>query len=193
MTLAGFERLETSLRELPPWQRLAFALGICERMYPNYVLFSELSGFGEARVLRTALDAAWDTLVSRSARVDFGLQLEKLEPMVPDPDAFDSFGAKPALDAAMAVVCALEIAQGDDDAGAPIAVSKLSRSTVDAYLEVTEASVQDADTLTVEELGFQQRLLEAVLACRQWDKDAIRVLRRSARNDGVSNIGISLE
>ena len=44
------------LAELQPWQQTVYTLALAERMYPNYVLFTQAAGFGDAKAFRHALE-----------------------------------------------------------------------------------------------------------------------------------------
>lgn len=190
---AEFDVIEARVLGLAPWQGFAWALGMSERLYPNYVLFSELCSFGDPKLLRNALDAGWDSLLSPDAKVDFSKQIEKLESVVPDPAAFDSFGVKPALDAAMAVMSAMELAAGMAAEGECLEAGRLSRATVEAYIDAAELNDVAEETLWRDEQEFETALLEQLEALHKPERDGLRAIRRFARNEGVSNIGITLE
>ena len=81
------------LAELQPWQQTVYTLALAERMYPNYVLFTQASGFGDARAFRHALDQMWNYLTVKGSRVNLGAILEAFEVYIPDPRKFESYGA----------------------------------------------------------------------------------------------------
>ncbi|MGL5588421.1 MAG: YjaG family protein, partial [Aeromonas veronii] len=94
------------LAELQPWQQTVYTLALAERMYPNYALFCQASGFGNAGAFRHALDQMWVYLTVKGSRVNLGAILEEFESHIPDPRKFESYGAYPALDACVALGCA---------------------------------------------------------------------------------------
>ncbi len=51
--------LEEEARKLPSSHRIAFAASICERLLPNYNIFSREEERGNSSLLRTALDEIW--------------------------------------------------------------------------------------------------------------------------------------
>jgi uncharacterized protein YjaG (DUF416 family) len=53
---------------LSPWQQIAFAAALIERMLPNYQLFSTAADFGDAKVLRNQLDLIWQWLANSTGK-----------------------------------------------------------------------------------------------------------------------------
>ena len=191
---SGFYQL---LQTLPLTAQQAFMAALCERLIPNYALYEQTTGQGDSHTLKTVLSLVWERLQVPGASIDFARQAEKLAECEP-PEDDDSFGARRALDAVVAVNALLDTLQGD--AGeAVLDVSRTSRAGVRAFIELTEGEV-DAQKLALiirdhplmeDENDFQDAVLEAVSA--PLDKAALKELRVLGRNGGVSNLGLSLE
>ncbi|WNL42876.1 YjaG family protein [Halomonas sp. PAMB 3264] len=190
---SGFYQL---LQTLPLNAQQAFMAALCERLIPNYALYVQTTGQGDSHTLKTVLSLVWERLQVPGASIDFARQAEKLAECEP-PEDDDSFGARRALDAVVAVNALLDTLQGD--AGeAVLDVSRTSRAGVRAFIELTEGEV-DAQKLALiirdhplmeDENDFQDAVLEAVSA--PLDKAALKELRVLGRNGGVSNLGLSL-
>ncbi len=85
--------------QLSLWQKTAFSAALIERMLPNYKMFAENAGFGDFQLLRNQLDLIWQRPdKSQKVKINFDVQITKLEEQVPDPQAFDFFGVYPALE-----------------------------------------------------------------------------------------------
>ncbi|UYF99378.1 YjaG family protein [Halomonas sp. GD1P12] len=191
---SGFYQL---LQTLPLNAQQAFMAALCERLIPNYALYEQTTGQGDSHTLKTVLSLVWERLQVPGASIDFARQAEKLAECEP-PEDDDSFGARRALDAVVAVNALLDTLQGD--AGeAVLDVSRTSRAGVRAFIELTEGEV-DARKLALiirdhplmeDENDFQDAVLEAVSA--PLDKAALKELRVLGRNGGVSNLGLSLD
>ncbi|WNL39507.1 YjaG family protein [Halomonas sp. PAMB 3232] len=191
---SGFYQL---LQTLPLNAQQAFMAALCERLIPNYALYEQTTGQGDSHTLKTVLSLVWERLQVPGASIDFARQAEKLAECEP-PEDDDSFGARRALDAVVAVNALLDTLQGD--AGeAVLDVSRTSRAGVRAFIELTEGEV-DAQKLALiirdhplmeDENDFQDAVLEAVSA--PLDKAALKELRVLGRNGGVSNLGLSLD
>ncbi|MCX7126390.1 YjaG family protein [Aeromonas sp.] len=183
------------LAELQPWQQTVYTLALAERMYPNYALFCQASGFGNAGAFRHSLDQLWSYLTVKGSRVNLGAILEEFETHIPDPRKFESYGAYPALDACVALGCAYSsvICRIGEEA---FDASHASVGTVAGFIELleerdlTEEELYEHEYMEAE-LEFQVELLKRV--AHERDSDRILAIKVFAAQDGVSNIGISLE
>ncbi|GHE22119.1 YjaG family protein [Halomonas urumqiensis] len=193
--MSGFHQ---RLLQLEPHHQQAFMAALCERLLPNYGLYAETTGQGDLHGLRVILDLVWERLAVKEARIDFDRQAEKLAELEPPLDD-DSFGARRALEAVVALSALLDTLRGDA-LDAVLEVSRTSKGGVRAFIELTEGE-EDAQRLAVlvkthplmeEENDFQDAVLEAVEQS-PLDRDNLKALRRLGRNEGVSNLGLSLD
>ncbi|SFU79460.1 YjaG family protein [Halomonas korlensis] len=185
------------LRQLDSRRQQAFMAALCERLQPNYMLFAENSGDGNPTGLRAILDLVWERLAVKEAHIDFDRQADKLAELEPAAGD-DSFGARRALDAVVALSALLDTLRGDAP-DAVFEVSRVSRGGVRAFIELTEGE-DDAERLgelvrrhplMADELDFQEAVLEAVEG--PFDRESLKALRRLGRNEGVSNLGLSAD
>ena len=183
------------LGKLMPWQQTVFALALAERMYPNYCLYADSTGKGDAVAFRQALDALWGYMTERGSRVDLGAILEAFEAHIPDPVKEENYGAYPALDACVALGCAYNsvICRIGEES---IEASNASIGSVAGFIEMME----DRDfsneelyehPLMESEMSFQVALMQEVDKPR--DPQQIFAIRELASQEGVSNLGIALE
>ncbi len=189
------DKFYKKINKLMPWQQTVFALSLAERMYPNYRLFAETSGFGDGERFRHTLDVLWTYLTVKGSRVDLSAELEEFEKMIPDPARFESYGAYPALDACVAlgaaynsVICRI----GEEATEA----SHASLGSVAGFVELlAERDLSDDELYENElieaEMEFQVALLERVAQPRE--AQTILAIRDFSGQDGISNLGISLE
>lgn len=188
-----FQRLQA----LPARRQQAFMAALCERLLPNYAFYAEATGHGDLKALRAVLDLVWERLAVKDARIDFDRQAEKLAELEP-PAEDDSFGARRALEAVVAISSLLDTLRGDSPE-AVLEVSRTSRGGVRAFIELTEgeedgerlAAIVREHPLMEDENGFQDAVLEAVEG--ELDRDGLKALRRLGRNEGVSNLGLGGE
>jgi len=189
------------LRRLQPWQQLAFTTALAERAAGNYLLFSEATGFGEREEYQKLLALLWEAQLAKAAKINWSVQQAKLPDLQPDPADFEVYGVYPALDAIMALELAVEEALKHDEESS-IRASRLSRSTVRQYLEMQAPDdlddqalsqwVRDQD-LMEDEQAFQDELLTQVTAQFQPHASLLKEIKQLAKNQGVSNLGISLD
>lgn len=183
------------LGKLMPWQQTVFALALAERMYPNYALYAESTGKGNESAFREALDSLWAYMTEKSSRVDLGAILEKFEEYIPDPVKEENYGAYPALDACVALGCAYNsvICRLGEEA---TEASNASIGSVAGFIEMmagrdfTDEELYEHE-LMESEMSFQVVLMQEVDKPR--DQEQILAIRELASQDGVSNLGISLE
>lgn len=190
--------VQVRLEKFEPWQQITFMACLCERMYPNYAMFCENTEFAHARVYRDILDSVWEQLTVKTAKVNFEHQLEKLEEIIPNSEDFDMYAVYPAIDACVALSTLLHgLLDRDYLFENMIEVSQISVTTV-AQLE----EAQTGEEITNE----NQKQNEAV--CAEWDVqwaiyrplreaegrdiNLIKDLRQELRDEGVSNIGVTL-
>jgi uncharacterized protein YjaG (DUF416 family) len=114
-------------------------LSICERLYPNYGLFVQHTGWGDAATLRAALDEAWQALEEGRMASDWRSSLRQCETVTPDTENFVSSYVSAALDAAVSVQLLLEVL-GDFDQSKVIDVAQLAFDTVSMYVELNETT-----------------------------------------------------
>ncbi|MGG5574112.1 YjaG family protein [Vibrio diazotrophicus] len=190
--------VQVRLEKFEPWQQITFMACLCERMYPNYAMFCENTEFAHARVYRDILDSVWEHLTVKTAKVNFEHQLEKLEEIIPNSEDFDMYAVYPAIDACVALSTLLHgLLDRDYLFENMLEVSQISVTTV-AQLE----EAQTGEEITNE----NQKQNEAV--CAEWDVqwaiyrplreaegrdiNLIKDLRQELRDEGVSNIGVTL-
>jgi len=191
--------------KLSHWQQIAFSSALLERMLPNYQMFSESSQFGEYALLRNQLDLVWQWLdKNNKTKININAQLNKLEEQTPDPEAFDSFGVFPALDACMAMMSLLQIMQSngkDKDHDDIQSVSRLSRNSVSYYVELllidegaTEVQTSDIDEhpLSIWETETQNELFDFLKFAAE-NKRSCQLAKEMALSEGLSNLGIEIE
>ncbi|WP_073434604.1 YjaG family protein [Halomonas cupida] len=175
----------------------AFMAALTERMLPNYGLYSDTTGHGDPAGIRAILDLVWEQLLVKGAKIDFERQVEKLAELEP-PAEDDSFGARRATDAVVAISAILDTLRGDAPE-AVLEVSRVSRAAVRAFIELTEGEEDGAvlakmvkqHPLMEDENDFQDAVLEG--AEGDFERDDIKALRRLGRNGGVSNLGLTLD
>ncbi|MBV7316733.1 YjaG family protein [Shewanella sp. NIFS-20-20] len=193
------------LKALNSAQKQLFALALCQRMYPNYHLFSEVTEFGDAKVLDTALNLLWQSQYDKKLKLNIDLYIDRLENIVPDASNFDMYGVYPAQDAVSAVISLLSGIQCQDEEDM-VNISKLSSSTVANYIEasiseeisenIKESALDElvfSHEVMVEERELQSNLLDIIEQEPFAKAEFIKALRKEIVQSGVSNIGICID
>lgn len=196
------QQRESRIYALGERDALAFMATLTERMLINLHFYAALTALERQHVKRAdnALGLVWEALMTPHARIDFLLQEEKisiLEQRLAEED--DSFGARMAGDALMALSTLLE-SMATERKGGAIEVARLSSHGVVQLImmqsdeELTESAWQrriDDHPLMADEQDFQDGVLDTLYE-QGTARDALKVLRRLGQNHGVSNLGLSL-
>lgn len=185
------------LEKLESWQHVTFMAALCERMYPNYAMFCQQTGFADGQLYRRILDLIWETLTVKDAKVNFDSQLEKFEEGIPVADDFDLYGVYPAIDACVALSELIHSRLSGETLVHAIEVSKSSITTV-AMLEMTQQGREMSDQELKEnpaveqEWDIQWEIFRLLTECEERDIELIKGLRADLREANSSNIGINI-
>jgi uncharacterized protein YjaG (DUF416 family) len=196
--------IQLPFSHLSQWQQIAFSAALLERMIPNYKMFAEHAEFGEFSVLRNQLALIWQWLDKNNrCKINYDAQINKLEPQVPDPQAFDFFGVFPAIDATMATMSLLQAMQDKEVQGAEI-VSRLSENSVNYYVELIIADQReqsDDSEITDKEIekhplmewefDTQNELYYALKDSPETKETCVKI-KAMVLEEGLSNLGIEI-
>lgn len=178
------------------WQHLTFMACLCERMYPNFQLFCEVSKRSDdAKIFQNILNLVWEHLTVKGAKINFENQLEKLEAIIPDVNEFDFYGVFPAEDACQALAEVLHSIIAGETLEQAIKISQISLSTVATYLETqVDRSLNEQELKNTpeiqDELDVQWQVYRLLNECEERDVELILELKNELRNSGISNIGL---
>lgn len=199
------ETLKTNLEDLLPEHKIAFAASCCERLWPNYLLFSQKENFGNPDILRIGLNKVWEFLIQENAVTVSELKeiQKEILLLVPEPGEFESIYVAPAEDAARAIVCTLECCLKPFTSDHIIEISSISIQTIDAYIlerDNVESYIApnpqfeekiDSDPLMVEEITKQKEDIKELKGLLPFDNSAIQYFREKSTKSRISNIGIT--
>ncbi|MCL6271621.1 YjaG family protein [Sansalvadorimonas sp. 2012CJ34-2] len=197
---AYLKDLGKKLQKFQPWKQTAFATAMAQRSLSNFGLFSQVTGFGDLSELKHCLNMLWDHIAGQQSAKNFERLLERLEEQTPDIDDFDMYGVYPALDAIVSLTTAVHCAM-QPSADEALSNGELSLSTIGKFLGQTEASELkgtelsqyiDQHPLTLQHLDFIDEVC-TLLSKAKPNADMKKKLRELALNDGLSELGISME
>ncbi|EPJ44210.1 MAG: hypothetical protein OFPII_36570 [Osedax symbiont Rs1] len=194
--------LERQLQEFDQPKLIAYCTAVAQRQFPNFALFSAIVEFGDAKKMANMLDGLWQSLAPGGAHMNFALQLTKVEDNMPDLEKFDMYGAAPALDAITCLHAAVSCAIQPEYEEA-VTIGLVSRETVASFVEMSEGDDQMSDAeimrlisshqLMEQEDDFQAAVIEQLQNAKSVNQELLASLKELANNQGVSNIGISID
>lgn len=182
------------IRDLSTPASIVFSCALMQRMLPNYQLFCKATGFGDAHLAQSILNLVWEWCMSPQNKFNAGVQLEKLEEVIPEVDDFDIFAVYPALDYCMALSSILQSFMKEHEHAA-VTIAKLSQGSVEAYIlagseETLSNDEIKQDPLMQFEIETQQSLL-AFVSENKVSKELVKALRTDLLNENMSNLGLS--
>lgn len=184
------------IRELSSPKDMLFCCAIMQRMLPNYQLFSQVTGFGDAHLAQSVLNLMWEWCMSSQSKFNAPVQLEKLEEIIPEVNDFDNFGVYPALDYCMALSCALQSFSDEHDNPA-VTIAKLSQGSVEAYIMASAEEELTGEQIKQHPLmEFEiQTQLSLLNYCQnnKLTKELVKELRQDLMAEKLSSLGIEFE
>jgi hypothetical protein len=190
-----------AVSQLQGWRECAFLLTLAERAFPNYALFADAVGMKSGGKMRQLLDLAWGMLQKDASEAAIPQLLSKLETLSPNVDEYDAYGVYPAFDFCQLLEQAL-LNRLNPNKHRATEASQLATKTVMDFVEMSEGEGMDDDELIrmfehhpllKEDKLFQRDTVLALKRQRTPREDFITELKAEAANDGVSNLGISLD
>ncbi|MGJ8526837.1 hypothetical protein LMG33818_002594 [Halomonadaceae bacterium LMG 33818] len=214
-----FASIDTRVSQLNDREATVFVAVLSDRMLNNFRLYDALThdasiGDDARPRVDNIMALVWESLITKEARINFELQQVKLSEV---NDALDAqvevegagFGLHMAQDALLALSICLESTAGNRP-GAALEVSRLSRSGALQMIRLSEGNEESGhdesselqriewnNALLEDEADFQGEVLAQLasepLASHPLDKTALKALKQLGYNEGVSNIGLTLD
>ena len=190
--------VQLRLAKLPVWKQRLFMVCLCERMYPNFIYYcnlqqDELSAVGYKKIL----DLIWESLLVENVKINFDLQLEKLESLIPIVNDDSPYMIYPAIDACQALSEILHSFISGEIVEHTARVSSISATTV-AEFEMTKDNIELAEEeqsslpCVIEEFDLQWEIYRLLTDENNESIDLIRGLKMDIRSAKISNIGVFL-
>ncbi|OCG05569.1 YjaG family protein [Gilliamella apis] len=190
--------VQLRIAKLAVWQQRLFMVCLCERMYPNFVYYCNLQQDEQSAVgYKKILDLIWESLLVENIKINFDLQLEKLELIIPILNEDSPYMVYPAIDACQALSEILHSYISGEIVEHSAKVSSISATTV-AEFEMTkdniELSEQEQSQLpsVVEEFDLQWDIFRLLSNENNEMVDLIKGLKEDIRLTKMSNIGVFL-
>lgn len=184
------------LENLAGWQHMTFMACLCERMYPNYQLFCQVTEQPQqAKLYHNILNLVWEFLTVKGTKINFENQLEKLEHIIPDVNDYTFFGVVPASDACEALSELLHSIIAGSTLEQAIRISRISLQTIVSMLEtqqdneLSEQDLKESEDIQ-RELDVQWQIYRSLKETEKHDVKLISDLRNELRESRISNIGI---
>ncbi|XKM13631.1 DUF416 family protein [Orbaceae bacterium ac157xtp] len=185
------------LAKLDIWQLRVFMAVLCERMYPNFVLYSKQIESEDYKVFKSVLDLVWESMITRKAKINFDNQLEKLEEIIPTVSDESLYTIYPAIDACQGLVELLHAILSGEEVERAIDISQISLKTIIELEEAKLGNPLSEDELknfepVADELDFQWEIYRLLLSEENYNIELIKGIKEELREELISNIGVFL-
>lgn len=202
--------LEKELEALPFLHQVAFVAACCERLLPNYNIFSREAGWGNPYFLRITLDEVWQILENKPVDEiklrQFLFDCENTDKISPHADDCHSSNYVAEGQRAVKAICyTLELCL-EPNAQRAVLVARQVTETLFEFLDWKFQEASDSwDTksfkeqmevianhpFTVREMAKQNEDLQRLKERSTLDQEFLKCLRTSSNNGGKSLIDLS--
>jgi uncharacterized protein YjaG (DUF416 family) len=138
MTRLEQPELRQDLLHLAKEKRVAFALLLCERMFPALEKFARDAAF-DSSLYRDGLDSIWKFLNKSEILLNYAQMAGRYQDHAPDTEEFDHPLTSAALNAALSIATTISLLS-DDDVNHVVEVAGLARDTAALYAQAAAAT-----------------------------------------------------
>lgn len=186
------------LKKLSPWRQSLFALVLAQRQFANYALWCDVNEIkGGKKAYQKTLDTMWEFHQDKFNTIDLEKVLDEFEPYLLDDEKDDlSVGDLFSLDATLSIsasILAIIMHEGEEAEMASRAslsgvVRKIEQENSQEYSDEELREMKAVDN----EVNFQVELLELLQDAKR-EPSLVKKCFELGVNQGISNIGVSLE
>lgn len=186
------------LKKLSPWRQSLFALVLAQRQFANYALWCDVNEIkGGKKAYQKTLDTMWEFHQDKFNTIDLEKVLDEFEPYLLDDEKDDlSVGDLFSLDATLSIsasILAIIMHEGEEAEMASRAslsgvVRKIEQENSQEYSDEELREMEAVDN----EVNFQVELL-GLLQDAKREPSLVKKCFELGVNQGISNIGVSLE
>ena len=186
------------LKKLSPWRQSLFALVLAQRQFANYALWCDVNKIkGGKKAYQKTLDTMWEFHQDKFNTIDLEKVLDEFEPYLLDDEKDDlSVGDLFSLDATLSISASILAIIMHEGAEAEMAsraslsgvVRKIEQENSQEYSDEELREMEAVDN----EVNFQVELLELLQDAKR-EPSLVKKCFELGVNQGISNIGVSLE
>ena len=188
------------LKKLDFPKQAAFNYLTCERLYPNYVYFSDNFDFGNPDVLRAAVDYLYRNIFQISPdKNKITILTKEVGKNTPDTESFSTIFVSSALDARTAIGDSLDLLI-DKDFSCIKNISTYATDTVSMYIQEMESLDLNKDNdfqnkieehpLMRSEIAMQSGIISFLANSKVFDFGDLQILLHLQENNKKNNLNI---
>ncbi|KPU82741.1 hypothetical protein JI57_03510 [Psychromonas sp. PRT-SC03] len=187
--------INEQLTNLQSWQQSVFCMALSEHSRLHFHLFCEAITSDNKQRIDQFNQLFWDKMINKGTKVNFAIQQEAFDEIIPNANDFDFYGVYPAIDHCVILSCAFNsfLSKSKEEA---LNASQTAFSTIASFLELQqESELSDTQlqesTLFKTQLAFQYEILKQLDNLR--NPELIKNIQQFVVQQGATNLGIAYD
>lgn len=185
--------INDQLTNLQAWQQSVFCMALAEQNITHFKMFSQAIENENGKTAENILQLFWEKLIVKGAKVNFTIQEENFDAIIPESNDHDFYGVYPAVDYCVITSCIFNsfTTKSKEEA---LNASQTSFATIASFIELqTDQEIDEQELLLeplfIEQLAVQKTVLKMLDAERS--PELIKSIRHYIKSIESTNIGIS--
>ena len=185
--------INDQLSNLQAWQQSVFCMALAEQNITHFKMFSQSIENEDGVIAENILQLFWEKLTVKGAKINFTIQEENFNAIIPESSNYDFYGVYPAVDYCVIVSCIFNsfTTKSKEEA---INASQTSFATIASFIELqTDQEIDEAELLLeplfIEQLEVQKNVLKMI--DNERSPEVIKSVREYIKSLESTNIGIS--
>ncbi|TEW50276.1 YjaG family protein [Psychromonas algicola] len=185
--------INEQLTNLQAWQQSVFCMALAEQNLTHFKMFSQSIENEDGVIAENILQLFWEKLTVKGAKINFTIQEENFNAIIPESSNYDFYGVYPAVDYCVIVSCIFNsfTTKSKEEA---INASQTSFATIASFIELqTDQEIDETELLLeplfIEQLEVQKNVLKMI--DNERSPEVIKSVREYIKSLESTNIGIS--
>jgi len=181
------------LVNLQAWQQSVFCMALAEQNLTHFKMFTQAIETEQGKIAENILQLFWEKLTVKGSKINFTIQEENFDAIIPDSNDYNFYGVYPAVDYCVIVNCIFNTftTKSKDEA---LNASQTSFATIASFIELqTDQEIEEEELqqepLFVEQLLVQETILNMLDTER--NPELIKSIRQYIKSLESTSIGIS--
>ena len=185
--------INDQLTNLQAWQQSVFCMALAEQNITHFKMFSQAIESEHDVIAENILQLFWEKLTVKGAKINFTIQEENFDAIIPETSNHEFYGVYPAVDYCVITNCIFNSFTSKSKEEA-LNASQTSFATIASFIELQTDEEIDETTLVeeplfIEQLEVQKTILK--MLDNERTPDLIKSIRTYIRSLESTNIGIS--
>jgi len=185
--------INNQLSNLQAWQQSVFCMALAEQNLTHFKMFSQSIENENGLIAENILQLFWEKLTVKGAKINFTIQEENFNLIIPESNNYDFYGVYPAVDYCVIVSCIFNsfTTKSKEEA---LNASQTSFATIASFIELqTDQEIDETELLLeplfIEQLEVQKNVLKMI--DNERSPEVIKSVREYIKSLESTNIGIS--